>query len=754
MADTEVGSLIVRVRTDLTDTLKQLDAFDKQAKTTESGVTKAMGKVSTALTAGSAALGVFAAAAVKNAMAWGTAVDDLSDKTGLAGEKASELLVVAQRVNIGTEEASMMFARLARSAYTAAQAQESLTAENRTTVDAFTALNIAVTNADGTMKDTATLFGEVKDKIADMPDGLQKTALEMELFGRSGAKMHDLLNMSSQEMQEVTKQARAMGLILSTEQAAAWERFEREINTAKQSMAAVGISIGNTMLPSLKSLLDMVTAATRAFIGWSDANKGLSDGLIQLAAGAGTALVAVRGLALLAGAAVSPWVALAAAIAGATIAITNFSNKNVDWVLGPDGTMVPIPKGLSSPSQGMGDLRQSTRAGDYANPAAGGGPPIAGTGGAGDTKTALQEYLDQMNKVLQVEEQRYQLTGDAEAYKQVLLAQYDGLENVVAGTDEVIDKESALNSLKLRAIDLVNEEARAQRQADDAIQRSLEERRQGAERLFEEQKKQVVDLVKEQIDAAKKTQNAWQDVFVGILSGDGFSNIGRTLQREAATWLVKGESPLFGSRNKKEPASVEGFTDEQNKALNGFLGTINAGTSAMTILNGITTILGMTTKPAEAATTAAATGAKAAETGTVISSAAAKTAETAATVTATASIVAMTTAAVAATAAMAAMAASGGGSFLFGLFEKGGIVPSAARGMITPNVPGGIPAILHKKEMVLPSQISDFIMNTMADVNQAKRRRAGDINIIVNEAKNMNVDQLARKLGRKINNRL
>src|SRR5438105_3027526 len=60
--------------------------------------------------------------------------------------------------------------------------------------------------------------------------------------------------------------------------------------------------------------------------------------------------------------------------------------------------------------------------------------------------------------------------------------------------------------------------------------------------------------------------------------------------------------------------------------------------------------------------------------------------------------------------------AAGGGGFLGFLgslfaFERGGIVPSAARGWALPNFPGATPALLHAREMVLPAPISEGLQN-------------------------------------------
>src|SRR5260370_21659136 len=61
-------------------------------------------------------------------------------------------------------------------------------------------------------------------------------------------------------------------------------------------------------------------------------------------------------------------------------------------------------------------------------------------------------------------------------------------------------------------------------------------------------------------------------------------------------------------------------------------------------------------------------------------------------------------------------AASGSGGFLgfprsLFAFERGGLVPSAARGWALPNFPGATPALLHAREMVLPAPLSEGLQN-------------------------------------------
>lgn len=69
----------------------------------------------------------------------------------------------------------------------------------------------------------------------------------------------------------------------------------------------------------------------------------------------------------------------------------------------------------------------------------------------------------------------------------------------------------------------------------------------------------------------------------------------------------------------------------------------------------------------------------------------------------------------------ASAAGSAGGIFsgitsLFG-FHGGGLVPSAAGGMIVPGTQGGSLAIVHPQEMVLPANISSHVINSMSNAS-------------------------------------
>ena len=322
MADQNIDGLIVAIKADLSDYITKLDQMQSKTDSTAAKVSKSMEGVGKALTIVGAAFATFSATAIKSAMNWGNAVDDLSDKTGLAGEKSSELLLIAKRVGIGAEEAGGMFAKLARSAHTAAQAQADAAVQGKKSTDVYSRLGITLTKSDGTLKDTVELYSEVKNAIMELPDGLQKTAMEMELFGRSGAAMHDMLNMTESEMQAVIDKGKSLGLVMSTEQAAAWEKFSRDVSGAKGTLTAIGITVGNELMPKLKELLSTVQDATKAFVSLDAGTRKNIIGIVQYAAEVGILSYAVTKVtgALGAVAAAFGAVKLAAAIPAAAVA--------------------------------------------------------------------------------------------------------------------------------------------------------------------------------------------------------------------------------------------------------------------------------------------------------------------------------------------------------------------------------------------------------------------------------------------------
>ncbi len=239
---------------------------------------------------GVALLGPMMLNAAGAAKEWGLAVDDIVDQTGAAGEEASKLLVIAKRTGIGVEESAGIFAKFGKSISTAKDEMTKAAAKGEESDDIFSRMGFSLAELQG---DMYSVFQKLTDKMRGMADGADKDRVAMELFGRSGYKMHDMLSISQEEMDKVIKKAQDMGLIISNDTAAAWEQFDRQLQGVKGTASKLAIGIGNELLPSLQSLLTKVEDVTTVWGTLDEAQRGSAARSIELVAEIGGVVAAL-----------------------------------------------------------------------------------------------------------------------------------------------------------------------------------------------------------------------------------------------------------------------------------------------------------------------------------------------------------------------------------------------------------------------------------------------------------------------------
>ncbi|WP_447407521.1 hypothetical protein, partial [Clostridium perfringens] len=86
-------------------------------------------------------------------------------------------------------------------------------------------LGISIKGTDGALKSNSQLLNEVSERFAKLQDGPIKTAAAMALFGKAGADLIPLLNGGSASIKEMTDEAKALGLEISSTTGAAAEQF-------------------------------------------------------------------------------------------------------------------------------------------------------------------------------------------------------------------------------------------------------------------------------------------------------------------------------------------------------------------------------------------------------------------------------------------------------------------------------------------------------------------------------------------------
>lgn len=125
---------------------------------------------------------------------------------------------------------------------------------------AFEQLGISVTGADGKLKSSSAVMQEIADKFAAMPDGAEKTALAMRLFGKAGADMIPLLTGGSEALGNLMNEADRFGQVFTEKMGAQAEQFNDNMSRLKGAFANVAAEIAQRVLPYLAQFSDWLVA--------------------------------------------------------------------------------------------------------------------------------------------------------------------------------------------------------------------------------------------------------------------------------------------------------------------------------------------------------------------------------------------------------------------------------------------------------------------------------------------------------------
>ena len=249
MAD--LARLVVRLEADSLKLQKELDAakaklssFDKTAKATGAGIKKAFAAL--------AATGVVAglAAAAKSAI---DVADDMSKaaaKIGTTTESLSQLRYAAGLAGVSSEGLDKSLLKLNRSLVEAAANSESKTAR------AFRALGVSVLDADGNIRSADSTIEDMADRFAGMEDGAAKSAVAMQLLGKSGADMIPLLNGGGQALRDAKAEADAFGQTVNGQAAKAAEQFNDNLSRLQSTMSGAMLQAAQELTPTLADISD------------------------------------------------------------------------------------------------------------------------------------------------------------------------------------------------------------------------------------------------------------------------------------------------------------------------------------------------------------------------------------------------------------------------------------------------------------------------------------------------------------------
>jgi len=288
----KIAELIVQLGADSSDMAKGL----KKAKTEVEVFQESLKGISNMMVG----IGGMSVAAVGGAIAatksWAEAVNDLEDKTNMSAESCSELLYVTQAVGLSMSDAGDSLSKMSKNSVTAYQSIVKANEAGEQSTDIFTKYGITITDANGKLLSAQDILANVAKRHREMANGVAKTSMEMEIFGRGGARLNDLLNLTQEQLNGMTQRARAAGLVLDHETTQAWEDMTFQINEAKAAMIGVGVQVGKLLLPELQKLANYAQEVAGKIGDMTDEEKQTMITAMETAAAIGGLGLGIRAL--------------------------------------------------------------------------------------------------------------------------------------------------------------------------------------------------------------------------------------------------------------------------------------------------------------------------------------------------------------------------------------------------------------------------------------------------------------------------
>lgn len=140
------------------------------------------------------------------------------------------------------------------------------------TAMAFADLGVKLTDSDGKMRAQSDVMTDLAEKFKAMPNGTEKTALALKLFGKSGQAMLPFLNKGAEGIKELMKQSDAMGTTLGDKDTQAVKDNIKAQRDWGLALEGVQITIGKYLYPMLTKLTQWFTAQAipkiKDLVGW------------------------------------------------------------------------------------------------------------------------------------------------------------------------------------------------------------------------------------------------------------------------------------------------------------------------------------------------------------------------------------------------------------------------------------------------------------------------------------------------------
>lgn len=192
---------------------------------------------------------------IKEQISLADAFGKAAQKAGVSVEAITSLSYASKFAGIDTETLTSSLSKLGKTMVDAETG-------GKRTAAVFQTMGVSLKDQEGKMRGTDQVLLDLAERFSTMPDGAEKTALAMELFGKKGADLLPFLNSGRDGIEQLQEEARKMGLVLSGDAAAAAGSFNDMLDRMHAKTEGVWRQLAVRLLPTLMNAAEGFSEAS------------------------------------------------------------------------------------------------------------------------------------------------------------------------------------------------------------------------------------------------------------------------------------------------------------------------------------------------------------------------------------------------------------------------------------------------------------------------------------------------------------
>ena len=260
-------------------------------KKDEAALTSHAAKIGKGFSDTGKAMSVAGAAVVGSLVAMAKATADtaekflvMSKKTGVSVETLSAFDYAAKVTDSSIEDISQGFKKMSMN-------MDAMRAGTGPSGAAIAVLGINLNDSTGKLKGMDEIMLDVAEKFSTMPDGAQKAALAIDLFGKAGANLIPFLNEGKENIAALTAEAEKFGIVMSRDDALAADEFGDQLVALEKGAKGVGQQLAMTIMPALTDLVLKMKDVVMGITGWMKEHPELTRVITNTALAVGAIMM-------------------------------------------------------------------------------------------------------------------------------------------------------------------------------------------------------------------------------------------------------------------------------------------------------------------------------------------------------------------------------------------------------------------------------------------------------------------------------